>query len=221
VNGNTDANSATIGSADNNWYGARFESASRFDPTFKDVGAQQIGGAGNNTVVGLFEDDAGILIGIDTTGYANIHLEFDWRTHLAESGDRFVAGYYAGNLLGDAVSVYDSATRTFDLRNAANGGTDALWNWEPQDAGNTGDWIELLRAGPSTNWAHAAFDLSSAKNGIVWLAFWLDNGENDFGKVDNIVLTGAPVVPLPAALPLLMSGLAGLGLLSSRRRRTR
>jgi hypothetical protein len=72
TNGLTDSNTKTIGNADNDWYAARFE-APDGGAIYQDVGAQKFGGGGNNSIVGVVEDDAGVLIRIDTTNYTNYH----------------------------------------------------------------------------------------------------------------------------------------------------
>lgn len=215
TNGSTDGESDTSGNADNNWYGARFEQGDS-EPIWSDVGAQQFGGGSNNSKVGTVEDDAGILIGINTTGLSNITLSFDWRTFSVTSGDRLVVGYFVGNLATIAASRYTASTRTFDLRNSVHGGVNGVWNWNPiAEGGNTGNWVELMRdISPSSGdpWSSETFNLTGAGNGTAWIAFWMDNGEGDYGKVDNIVVMGtATVIPLPAAVWLLASALGLLG----------
>lgn len=215
----TGSGSNTIGNADNDWFAARFEA---FDngQIHQDVGAQAFGGGGNSTQVGLVEDDAGILIRIDTTGYANINIEFDWRTFSAGSSDKFIFGYFIGDLNAElsagGLPTFNNPGDTVDLRNAAHGGTDGNWNWNPINGGNNGDWIEMLRGGARNTFKHEQFNLAGADNGEVWIAFWLDNGEQDYGKFDNIVVTGT-VVPVPAAAWLFASGLLGLAGAARRR----
>lgn len=206
ANGGTD-----ITGADENWYGARFEypDGGRID---QDIGVQEFGGNSNQTHVGLVEDDAGLMFKINTTGYENITLSFDWRTFVAGSRDRFVAGYFVGDLL-NGVSEEQPGSRTYDLRNAAHGGTDASYNWTQTDGSNSGNWNELLRGTRSNDWTSETFSLSLASDQTeVWVAFWLDNGEGDIGKFDNVLVTGdlIPAVPVPAAVWLFGSGLIGL-----------
>lgn len=210
TNGANDGNSKTIGNAGNDWYGARFELPQN-GQIYQDVGVQKFGGAGNNSPVGLIEDDAGLMLRVDTTGYKDIVIDFDWRTFSATSRDKFVFGYYTGSLSSEApASAYDPKARTFDLRNSVHGGQNGIWNWNPQNQGNTGNWMELLRGNARNTFKHESFNLDSGvDNSEVWLAFWLDNGEHDFGKFDNLVVTGTPV-PLPAGLMLMFSGLMGL-----------
>jgi len=212
TNGSSDANGATIGDADNDWYGARFEQPNG-GAIWQDVGSQKNGGGSNTSQTGVVEDDAGLLIRIDTTGFTDITIDFDWRTFSADSGDKFVFGYYIGDLIADVGGQFDASSRSFNLQNlvhdAANG-ADGAWNWDPQNAGNAGDWNELMRASANNTWAPETFNLLGAENGEVWIAFWLDNGESDFGKFDNIVVTGN-AVPVPGAVWLFGSGLALLG----------
>lgn len=219
TNGEADSNSKTIGDADNDWYGARFEQPNG-GAVWQDVGSQYFGGGGNSTQVGLVEDDAGLLIRIDTTGFTDISIDFDWRTFSAGSGDKFVFGYYIGDLMGDTPgSQFDASSRSFNLQNLAHDpadGADGAWNWDPQNSGNAGDWIELMRASANSTFTSVNFDLTGAENDEVWIAFWLDNGEDDFAKFDNIVVSGTAVVPIPAAFWLFGSG---LGLLAAVRRR--
>jgi hypothetical protein len=206
--GQTDGNSATIGNADNDnkWYAARFEDGDGGAP-YQDVGAQKFGGSGNSTPVGLAEDDAGLLIPVNTTNYENIQLKFDWRTFSAASTDKVVVGYFVGDLLGViSPSLIDLPTRSLDLRASET----ATGSWS--------NWTQLLHESASDSFTTEIFNLGAAASdkAQVWIAFWLDNGEGDYLKIDNIMVTGT-LVPVPAALPLLISGLLGFGLLRRRK----
>ena len=189
--------------ADQNWWGARFETP--------DNGTvpQDVGGAGSRTnAFALVEDDAGLLFQVDTRGYTNITLTFDWRTYSAYSNDRFVAGYYVGDLANDA-GGFDS-NRSIDLRGNGN-----PWNWNSTNS----NWNELMRARDNYYWNSESFSLTLAGNQAdVWVALWLDNGENDYGKFDNILVTGTAVVPVPAGVWLFASGLFGLSLAGRHKR---
>lgn len=213
---------STTAGSDEDWYGARFEQPNN-GSIAQDVGVQKIGGGSpyNGTPVGLVEDDAGLMFRLDTTGYTNVTLSFDWRTFSAYSNDRFVVGYFVGDL--DAGHPYGfAADRTIDLRNTVHGGpADGDWNWNPVGNGNQGNegaWIELLRGNPTNYWQAETFGLTLASDQAeVWVAFWLDNGEDDFGKFDNVTVT-ATVIPVPAAVWLFGSGLLGLVGVARRRR---
>lgn len=208
-----------INGADEDWYGARFEYPDG-GHIHQDVGVQEYGGNSNSTHVGLIEDDAGLMFKVSTIGYENITLSFDWRTFVAGSSDKFVVGYYIGDVTA-GLSEEFPGSRTYDLRNASHGGADGPWNWNPINSGNTGDWVELMRAHRSNDWSSENFTLDIAANNQseIWIAFWLDNGEHDIGKFDNVVVMGDPSapVPVPAALWLFASGLLGLGAIGRRR----
>ncbi len=190
------------GGADNDWYAARFQTG--YGTIASDVGAQQVGGnaliAGtssyynNTTPVGFFQDDAGLLFKIDTTGYTDITLSFDWRTFVAESTDKVTVGYYVGSITGFA------ADRTKDLRSGY--GTPS-WS----------SWTQLMSGSGDDKWhLDQTFALTNANNASeVWVAFWLNDGEGDVGKVDDVVvMANQVVIPVPAALWLFGSGLLGL-----------
>ncbi|MDH3589056.1 MAG: VPLPA-CTERM sorting domain-containing protein [Gammaproteobacteria bacterium] len=190
--------------ADNNWSAARFETPDNGEPR-QDVGVQAFGGSGNSTPVGIAEDDAGLLISFDASYATNVTLSFDWRTFSAGSHDRLVVGYFVGDLTaGHPTGFVD---RQIDLRPTDHGGPgDGVWNWEG------GGWTELLRGGPDNDFNSEKFLLADAAGASqVWLAFWLDGGEHDFAKIDNILVTGEEmVVPLPPAVWLMGSGLLAL-----------
>ena len=197
---------ATFG-ADNDWSAARFEQPDGGDPRH-DVGVQRYGGAGNDTPVGIGEDDGGLLISFDASNYVDISLTFDWRTFSAGDHDELVVGIFVGDL--DAGHPEGFVDNQIDLRPTSHGGPgDGVWNWE-------NGWIELFRAGPSNHFSTEVLSLSAADGASeFWLAFWMDGGEHDFFKIDNI-LVEAQVVPIPPALWLM--GTAILGLIGLRRR---
>jgi hypothetical protein len=182
--------------ADEFWYGVRFQSGT--GTIDSDLAVQKVGGAGNNTPVGRFEDDAGLVLRVDTTGYENVNLSFDWRTFLAETSDRFTVGYHVGDDLGFATSGPDRY-RTL---------TSGSGSW------NSG-WTHLLSSSATNSFQSASFALPD-NAGPVYVAFWMNNGEGDYGKVDNVLITGTLMIPEPATASLM--ALAGAALLVSRRR---
>ncbi|MEE9494295.1 MAG: VPLPA-CTERM sorting domain-containing protein [Gammaproteobacteria bacterium] len=200
--------------ADNDWYSAVFEQDDNGYVT-SDVGIQATGGNGNNTRVGLAKDDSGMLISFDATGMQNVTLSFDWRTFVANSGDKLVAGYFVGDLTAGKTNDFNeyreiNLSPTGNASSAAGGAENGNWNWNPVNGGNTGEWIELLRGEHSNSWDSVSFDLDlAADQSEVWIAFWLDNGNHDIGKFDNVLVTADPI-PVPATVWLFGSGLVGL-----------
>lgn len=193
--------------ADEFWYGGRFEvfDSGTID---QDLAVQkcgdytgyncQLGSPGNNTPVGRFEDEAGLLFRIDA-GYTDITLDFDWRTFSADTLDRLVVGYHVGDDLGfDTGSnrFRDFITDDFGGNNAA---AEAWW---------AAEWTEIVR-GKNGTFQHVSESLPD--DAVIWVAFWLDNGEGDYGKIDNVHVQGT-LIPEPGTALLLMFGLAGLGI---------
>ncbi|MGH7341405.1 MAG: PEP-CTERM sorting domain-containing protein, partial [Candidatus Rokuibacteriota bacterium] len=187
--------------ADSIWYAIRFASAeTNCAPASSqdcDVSIQAIGSSTtaplNLTPVGRFEDEAGLVFNISTLGLTSVTLDFDWRLFSATGTDNMRVGYYVGDIAPYASSSFLHALT----------GTYAWSNWTALSpaAGLT-----------SSSFEHATYSLPS-NQADVWVAFWLDNGEGDFGKVDNVVVTA---VPEPASGLLLALGTA---FLASRRRR--
>jgi hypothetical protein len=196
------ADNGGINRADQDWRAARFQAGA--GSIASDVGVQQIGGTlggiTNNTPLGMFEDDAGLLFNVSTLGYSDITLNFDWRTFNAESNDRITVGYFVGSL-----PSFDSS-RALDLSSGP-------FSWS--------QWTQLLSQQGGGVWHMGqTLDLATADNASsVWVAFWMNNGEGDIGKIDNITLSGTSLtpVPVPAAFWLFSSGMAGLAGLRRRR----
>lgn len=195
------------------WFGARFQSGD--GSINSDLFVQKFGDyagfnppsnpAGNATPVGRFEDDAGLVLRINTTGYTNITLDFDWRTFDTSSGDKVTVGYYVGE-----IGFNTGANRFMDLRTTS---ANAAYSW--------GNWTQLMSQGDNGYpFEHETFTLNAAANaGVVYVAFWLDDGEGDYGKLDNVFITGTPIlVPEPTTLSL---GLLGCALVIAQRRFSR
>lgn len=204
-----DENLNTADGADNDWYGARFGVGNPGVAIPADLAIQSIGSLSNPTPVARVEDNAGILIGVSTAGYEDIQVSFDWRMFLADTTDELVFGYFVGSLLDEVLpSQFVEDLRSIDLRDT--GGNLANWN---------DDWTEHARLSGNSTFTAATFslpDIAVADQEEVWFAFWLDDGEGDYAKLDNILITGNLIVPVPAALPLLISGLLGFVLLRRR-----
>lgn len=197
-----------LSSSDEDWYGVRIQQPDN-GSVVNDIGVQGYGGGGNATQTGFAEDNAGMMFRIDASLYQNIVLSFDWRTFSAGADDRLVVGYFIGDpAAGHPVGFED---RVIDLRTVAGGGPgDGAWNW-------TSGWTELARLGPNNTFNSVSFDLVAAAGAPdVWIAFWMDGGEGDYAKFDNVQVMGSPI-PVPAAVWLFGSAL--LGMLGLRRRR--
>jgi hypothetical protein len=187
--------------ADENWFAARFGAPETdFDC---DLAVQRSGGSGNKTPVGRFEDQAGLLFSIDTTGLTDVILSFDWRTFAAPAGDQSVVGYYVGNLpIGDPA-----------LARSEHGGCDEEACEIPSV--DPALFTELLRVDVHTDFTHHEFALPAGV-GTIWIAFWHDGGENDYTKLDNVMVT-ANQIPEPSAALLLLGGIAGLAAFGRKR----
>jgi hypothetical protein len=186
--------------ADETWYGIRFQTPdSSCSPSSSlncDIAVQGIGETGvNPTPVGRFEDEAGLVFHISTTGLTGVTLDFDWRLFSASGADNMKVGYFVGDIAPYASSSSLIATSS-----------SSPYKWT--------NWVALTPSGglQSNTTLHQTYALPD-NEADVWVVFWLDNGEGDYGKIDNVVVTA---VPEPGTLALLGLGLAVLG-----RRRTR
>lgn len=186
------------------WYGARFEIPDG-GTINSDLAIQKFGGGSNNTHTGRVEDDAGMLFKIDTTGKNNVNLSFDWRTFLTGTKDRFVVGYHVGSITGFGTCTGEGEAGCFaDLTTSLPFYT----NQNDLTPTLTGNWTQLLRASQNNSWTNQSYTLGNDANNQseVWIAFWMDNGEGDYAKFDNVLVTAVPEAETYAML------LAGLGL---------
>ncbi len=225
--------------AQNDWYGGRFETPDGAVVSNKildiaiDIGVQKWpGNRPGPDPVGRVGDEGGMLFKIDTTNYENVSLTFDHRMFNAGGGDKLVVGYttmdldpfFSGTDLDPNDFSYPSSTldeattipgtgRIADFFNdpaAGNGSQSTIENWW------NNNWNEVYRANEGDYWKTDTIALPLAEDaGEVWVAFWLDNGDYNFGKIDNIQVTG-DLIPEPTSL-----GLLGLGALALLRRRNK
>ncbi len=185
--------------ADETWFAIRFQTPdSNCSPSSSqncDVAVQKVGSSStlplNPTPVGRFEDEAGLVFHISTLGLTATTLDFDWRLFSAAGSDAMRVGYFVGDITPYASSSF---------LNATSGSSPYKW----------ANWTALTPAGGliSNSFLHATYALPDNQTD-VWVAFWLDNGEGDFGKIDNVVVTA---VPEPTTAALLTFGCALLAL---------
>ncbi|RMH21071.1 MAG: hypothetical protein D6698_03170 [Gammaproteobacteria bacterium] len=192
--------------ADNDWYGARFELPDNpihpnpIQDILLDIGVQKIPGGGRPSPdpVGRAGDDAGLLFKLDTTGYENVQLTFDWRMFSAGSADKLVVGYTTLDL-----DPFFGPERVADFLNEpaiGNGSQSTVVAWWADH------WTQLLRDNNGNYWTQSTFALPD-NTPEIWVAFWIDNGDADFTKIDNINVTGT-LIPEPASLVLFVAGCA-------------
>lgn len=174
-----------LNNADNDWYGGRFGSGG--GSIQSDMKMTEESPEGIQPRFAEFRDDAGILFNIDTLNYTDVVLDFNWRTRSASNPDKFHAGYFLGNITG-----FDS-NRVRDLSSGDEG-------WD--------NWSELLSGAPTNVWQLATFKLPPNEPSI-WVGFWMEGDNNDYGRLDNIDVNGN-VIPEPATLSFLGLGLLGM-----------
>ncbi|HEU4430491.1 MAG TPA: PEP-CTERM sorting domain-containing protein [Myxococcota bacterium] len=189
--------------ADETWYGARFEGLLGGTPLSidSDLAVQRFGdsfdgtGPGNQTPVGRFEDDAGLILQVSTVSFTSAMLEFDWRTFSTSTSDLVRVGYFA-SATPIPFTLY-SGSHYLDARTGP-------YAWS--------NWTELMVDGQQGTFEHESFSLPTGV-AYLYVALWMDDGEGDFGKLDNVVVTA---LPEPTTGLLLALGLAGV---AARRRR--
>jgi hypothetical protein len=209
--------SQSAGADSDLWLAARFELADS-DPITSDVGVLRYGSGGPwgayGNPAGRVDDDAGLVFKLDLTHYADVELALDWRTYATESSDRLVVAYYRGDGLGTPGNLYDW------FNDPALGAGDMSAS-DPTGQANTwyvNNWVEVLR-GTSPGGFQQASGISIPGGSVTYVAFWLDNGDHDLGKIDNIVVTGTLMhAPEPSSVALAAIGLAALWFARVRRR---
>jgi hypothetical protein len=197
------------------WMGARMEAFDN-NPIYEDIGVQSIGGSGNNTPVGRMGDDAGLVLRVDLTGMTNMTLDFDWRTFRVDSSDRLVVAYYVGDGTEFQVEGLGTPNNIYDWYNDDDlGGGVMDLSGGLANSWYVDNWVELMRVTGSNSFTHEHFDITfddpSVEDSVVYVAFWMDNGDDDFGKIDNVLVMADPLVPEPSSMVLALMAVATLG----------
>ena len=196
--------------ADEIWYGGRFEAYD--DGTInQDLAVQQYGGYPNYTPVGRVEDEAGLLFNISTIGLTDVKLSFDYRTFHTDRGDKLVAGFFVGDLdFGTCLGEGKPGCFRDFLNEDFGGDHNAAVQWWEDE------WVEIVRGKGS--WKSITDYALPEGEENIWVAFWLDDGEKDFGKIDNIHVY-ATVIPEPISSVLYLLGGGALAALRKRKKR--
>jgi hypothetical protein len=184
------------------WYGARFDWPDDNSSIDDDLAVQKFGGGTNNTHTGRVSDSAGMLFHISTVGYESVSLSYDWRTFLADGNSRIKVGYYVGDLSGhlEVGVVPDFANFQSEF------GTDFWAN----------DWVQTT-SGQNNNWQSKTVSLPGGQADI-WVAFWMQGSNCEYGKLDNVCVTGTQVVPEPSSIVIALLGCGLSGVVAMRRR---
>ncbi len=159
--------------------------------------------------------------GFDYSSYPFTYVQDGFR--VSNVGPTGVFGSVAAQPSG-VVSITNVSGNAFTLEGFSAG----TWNW-PQAVVSITSTLFGGGAGPTTSIiapfnALASFDLSSIFGSNLLQQVILTFAGNPYGSfLDNIKVAVAevpsdpPAVPLPAALPLFLSGIGGLGALGWRR----
>ena len=221
--------------ADKNWWGGRFEapdhpiSSDPIEDIYLDLAVQKWPGGSKSgpDPVARVGDDAGILFKVDTSNLLTAVLSFDWRLFSATSHDKLVVGYTTLDLdpffvpFNDGTLTVSPSIATpgggntnliadfFNEPTIGNGSNSNMQNWWAND------WTQLMRANMN-DWDTEVFAIPAGQS-EVWIAFWIDNGDGDFAKLDNIHVSGQ-LVPEPSTWLMAVMGAVLSACVAIRRR---
>jgi hypothetical protein len=172
------------------WYGARFDWPDDGTSIDDDLAVQKYGGGSNSTHTGRVTDSAGMLFHVSTVGYDSVTMSYDWRTFLASGNANIKVGYYVGNLAGHLEVDLIPDFANFHTEFGVN-----WWN----DA-----WVQTT-SGQNNNWQHQNVNLPAGQ-ADVWVAFWMDGSNCEYGKFDNVIVKGTQTVPEPSSIFIALIG---------------
>ena len=203
-------NPFTGGTTAETWTKAKFEYGGK--NIHKDVNIKPFL---NHSYTGHFQDDKGWMFRFDTTNLADVEMTWRWATDKTNGDDRMRAGYTLGSTeIGDTGLTMEeelgSSPETYDFYAHFSGvGPAQSWflnSWTNFDLANDGQ--------SDDEWRLRTDPLPS--NEIIYVAFWLDNGNGTEGYIDNVRITGAAIAsPLPAAAWMGMAVLGTMGFVAN------
>jgi len=142
-----------------------------------------------------------LLLTTDPLGNGNmLHIVTDSGDYPpAEQGNGWAQGFIGGTLLADATVTYDLYVASGEMYGGLVAADGAFQSNTP-NFGPTGGWIQVTD--------HMLPGLLSGAVAFETLTYGTTTGGDYY--VDNINVTGIPVVPEPATTTLLAAGLGGL-----------
>gem|GEM_PF-4919302 len=182
--------------ADETWYGARFESGNDLADDlvirYTDVNID------DNYM--RITDDAALLFNISTIGLTDVKLTYDWRTHELDSDDDLKVLYSINDGNGELTSAFADSNNA-DFVSIFGGHFESV-DWRHDHFTN------ILTANDNGAW-HSEEYMLPTNTESVWVAFFMDGSQGAYSKIDNINVTGTQI-PEPISIALFGTGILAL-----------